>query len=319
MPQIRHQEFDILKGIGILSIIVGHIWRNEVFYIYHVPLFFFVSGCFFRQKDQLNYFISNVKNLLGKYLICGLITFLLFTIFDSHNSLSYLHNLLLVSNHNGMSVGPIWFLVALFWCRIVFNWSSRFIKPIHLIIVLFFLTCIERLALNYFNGSRIPLSIGAAIPALFFYCLGHIWMNHDNHFFGIKYPLPIAIIIAIGLTFFQIKRPPLGMITGSLSFFPLCLVNAYLYIYILYRLSILICLRTKYIKQFLAFCGANTLNILLFHNIEDRLLIPRTGQILVLFEYPTRYFIFVLIILSNIFAALGYAWVVSKLKNRNLK
>lgn len=60
----RIVSFDILKGGGILLVILGHIqipyMLKTVIYSFHIPLFFFVSGCFFRpislreflQKDQ---------------------------------------------------------------------------------------------------------------------------------------------------------------------------------------------------------------------------------------------------------------------------
>lgn len=48
----RIVSFDILKGGGILLVILGHIqipyMLKTVIYSFHMPLFFFVSGCFFR-------------------------------------------------------------------------------------------------------------------------------------------------------------------------------------------------------------------------------------------------------------------------------
>lgn len=54
----RSSEFDILKGIGILLVIIGHVcyylmkggggWANwhRIIDSFHMPLFFFVSGYF---------------------------------------------------------------------------------------------------------------------------------------------------------------------------------------------------------------------------------------------------------------------------------
>lgn len=45
----RIVSFDILKGGGILLVILGHIqipyMLKTVIYSFHMPLFFFVSGC----------------------------------------------------------------------------------------------------------------------------------------------------------------------------------------------------------------------------------------------------------------------------------
>ena len=65
----RSSEFDILKGIGILLVIIGHVcnhlmigggaanWHN-IIYSFHMPLFFFVSGYF--SSKGLNR-ITNLK------------------------------------------------------------------------------------------------------------------------------------------------------------------------------------------------------------------------------------------------------------------
>ena len=47
----RNRAFDIMKGVGILSVILGHMdiepyWRN-VIYSFHMPLFFILAGYFF--------------------------------------------------------------------------------------------------------------------------------------------------------------------------------------------------------------------------------------------------------------------------------
>ena len=50
----RNRVFDIMKGVGILSVILGHMdiesyWRN-VIYSFHMPLFFILAGYFFRSR-----------------------------------------------------------------------------------------------------------------------------------------------------------------------------------------------------------------------------------------------------------------------------
>lgn len=44
MRKIRNNQLDILKGIGILIVIIGHVSRNGILnnwiYSFHMPLFF---------------------------------------------------------------------------------------------------------------------------------------------------------------------------------------------------------------------------------------------------------------------------------------
>ncbi len=57
----RNMEIDVLKGIGILSVVLGHVWVQDDFpgiytnmahnfvYTYHMMLFIFVAGYLFRK------------------------------------------------------------------------------------------------------------------------------------------------------------------------------------------------------------------------------------------------------------------------------
>ena len=58
MKTERLNQFDILKGVGILLVMIGHaISTNSIVYnlIYgfHMPLFFFCSGFFFKDRQLM--------------------------------------------------------------------------------------------------------------------------------------------------------------------------------------------------------------------------------------------------------------------------
>ena len=49
---LRDPSFDILKGLGILLMIMGHVGFGELFskyiHAFHMPLFFLISGYFYK-------------------------------------------------------------------------------------------------------------------------------------------------------------------------------------------------------------------------------------------------------------------------------
>lgn len=51
-PPIRNQAIDIAKGVGIFLVVYGHTIKGTEFrtflYAFHMPLFFVISGLFFR-------------------------------------------------------------------------------------------------------------------------------------------------------------------------------------------------------------------------------------------------------------------------------
>lgn len=73
---------DIAKGIGIVLMIIGHCgidnhpYIKNIIYCFHMPLFFIISGYFFKVRENKEC-IKNIWNRLIKpYIItCGVIIF----------------------------------------------------------------------------------------------------------------------------------------------------------------------------------------------------------------------------------------------------
>lgn len=76
----RNIAIDIVKAIGILMMIIGHCgqipympYRHFIF-TFHMPLFFIISGFFYKKKDIAMSLKSDAKHLLLPYLLsCGMI------------------------------------------------------------------------------------------------------------------------------------------------------------------------------------------------------------------------------------------------------
>ncbi|WP_447907940.1 acyltransferase family protein [Serratia fonticola] len=72
-----------IKGIGILSVVAGHIFTSgisKIIFIYHMPLLFFVSSYFFTPNELIVYIKRNVPKLLLPYLLYILFFFVLFVL-----------------------------------------------------------------------------------------------------------------------------------------------------------------------------------------------------------------------------------------------
>lgn len=68
MKQSRLDYMDLAKGIGILAVILGHVYKNTVFgtllYSFHLPLFFLISGYFFHYiPDYWVFLKKKIKEL----------------------------------------------------------------------------------------------------------------------------------------------------------------------------------------------------------------------------------------------------------------
>ena len=42
----RNKHIDVMRGIGIILVVLGHTYRNSgMLYLFHMPLFFMLSHC----------------------------------------------------------------------------------------------------------------------------------------------------------------------------------------------------------------------------------------------------------------------------------
>ena len=81
------EYWSIVKGIGILCVIIGHSWMDlqSFVYAFHMPLFFFVSGYLYDEKkygDQpYTYTAKRIKSTWVKYVIWECVFILLHNFF----------------------------------------------------------------------------------------------------------------------------------------------------------------------------------------------------------------------------------------------
>lgn len=127
----NNNKYGIMKGLAIMGVVAGHSCFNtslEVFVNYwHLPVFFFVSGYFLKQKhlDNLKgYIISRFQRLIVPFVIFAIIALVLHNILQHSGVISgtrygmieYLQEAkhLLFLSSNEQLIGAMWFLPALF-------------------------------------------------------------------------------------------------------------------------------------------------------------------------------------------------------------
>ena len=129
----RSNEFDLLKCIGIVSVIFGHLVPYLPFkiciYSFHMPLFFFISGYFLKPRTFRRQLAKSINGLVVPYLYTCIVM-LIIKIVKYGFSYELVEEWFLISvyavpsnaipgKHMGIKqVGPIWFLLALFWAQI---------------------------------------------------------------------------------------------------------------------------------------------------------------------------------------------------------
>ena len=183
----RNVEIDITKGIAILCVMFGHSsWIPNgmltVICSFHMPLFFLIAGYYQKSREEIGYnppggyVRKNAKQLLIPYAVVASASCLWVALSVFYkNDLSVLWHVL-ASNIFAWDTqwgifdhweGPTWFLLALFWARLIFFWLSKagkWLVPLSI--------CLSVAMILIHPYIPMPFGIGRGIEALMFIALG---------------------------------------------------------------------------------------------------------------------------------------------------
>ncbi|MCF0216602.1 MAG: acyltransferase family protein [Fibrobacteraceae bacterium] len=184
MSTIRDNTFDILKGIAILAVIIGHceiprFW-GTIISSFHMPLFFFVSGYFLKTRPLAEEIRLSAKRLLVPYgftalFICAF-AFLEDLRHISYADGSYTQGVVfayllglrydtgIFSNGSPSQVGVLWFVLALFWARLAVVSLLNYTKSISLQIAL--VTTVAFAGIFLYKIIPSPFCILQSLPAI---------------------------------------------------------------------------------------------------------------------------------------------------------
>ena len=144
---VRDNRFDNLKGIMIFLVLFCHYiekmyasWQDDLFtrylyyfvYLFHMPVFIFISGYFSKKNNSDNYYKKTISNCLIPFLLFNLLYSLMGSrgnVLDSLLGFTY-------------PQWTLWFLLSLFLWRVI-------VKPISLFKGAFFLSVLLSLYVGF--------------------------------------------------------------------------------------------------------------------------------------------------------------------------
>lgn len=290
--------FDILKGIGILLVIVGHTFMKEIgpyILAFHMPLFFIVAGYFFKHKPIKVQIKRDFRRLIVPYFFVVFITFLIASLknFRATGTIDF---------HLGTLYEcgtPAWFLLALFGAKQIFNVVYKYDSHNYLLYA-FILSSIPCLVTHFVDIDPV-LAIGSSICGVFFYAVGY-YVKVNSVLERIENYQSYAIVISI---FLWLNTSIWGAVDMHYCIFKLWLldfIGACSGVYLCYMLSKFVERATKKTKMLLAQVGYYSFVIYSFHAIEY--VFPDWHQI-ASFSDGTEFRPFVILLFRLLFA-----WIV---------
>lgn len=237
---------DMTKAVAILLMVIGHnefaywfggIPRNVIF-SFHMPLFFVASGYMHRQGGGVKTVVKkSAQSLLKPYLLFGILALTVKVLLTDYPVLLAPKTLLSVNSAHqnsvwfaeGYTIGPIWFLVALFWGKVLFTFLVMYLKNhIWLIIPICFVVSYSAVYLGQI--CNLPLGLLTGMSSLIFISIGYVVRIYGINMlfmlaciilwtFSIKYPLDMA-----GLIYYNYPLNVLGAFGGTICCFLLSIM-----------------------------------------------------------------------------------------------
>ena len=272
---MRDQTFDIMKGIGILSMVIGHSYvpavLKDFIFTWHMPLFFIISGYFYKSNPNREYIKKNVRQLIVPYIVTAIVIIGFSVCKDVIKGEPIKNNYIIGaligngSHHNPnfgeYNIGAIWFLLALCWCRIIYNIMVNYIpNENHKNTTLIIMSC----SATYIGTIVfIPTDLLQGLQALLFFHIGYLWRCGKIQKIN---PIYLQIVISCFLCILSISSGSMSMVRCYYGFFPVNILAAVCITVGMYEFCTIV--GNNVISRFLAYCGRISLLILCVHNIE---------------------------------------------------
>ena len=277
----RKVSIDIATGIGISLVVMGHLvdyfgadllGTYRFIYLFHVPLFFFLSGLFFKEKEAFG-------DCLKKKFFRLYIPYLLANIFFF--AVEMIRAKLMGSTYDGsISWGDLFYAAFGLWPVL-----SMLSRPTWFILILFRVFIIYKLLQLVFKGNKIlmlsvcvlagvfgalfPIDkfmIGQTLAALPFFSLGHVCTAEfiDNQRLSSKAMcLILGVVSALSLYFISLHQMT-NIAVNVYGNIPLYFTGAILGILMVISVSKLL-ENWAIASKSLSFVGEYTLPILIWH------------------------------------------------------
>ena len=272
----------------MLLVIIGHTGCSwpiyESIYAFHMPLFFLVSGLFFSTKKSVMQGVKlECKRILVPYFeICLVTTLSLFLLGEHYECFvrSFIKGTH-VPNDYRINFGPIWFLLALFWCRIIYRVLSEYIN-IKWRTIIISLVVFTILTINLCISDEIykfPMNFLQGVVCMFYYHVGILLKENKgievlrswNRSRKFMFLIISAFLLLVSVIFYRRMGSNMNLSILNAPLLPIDFLNA---ICLTLSLYLIICfvsnnfVRLRPVQYFLRWCGEKSMSIFAVHCVE---------------------------------------------------
>ncbi len=285
-PKKRLDYIDILRGIGIMIMLMGHIGYGGKFdryiHTFHMPLFFFVSGYFYtyRPNNLINKVVKKFRTLIIPYIIFGVINYVFWLFLEFSEGAWFVPLIRLVSyNTHGLPIaGALWFLTALYFAEIFYELIVKVCRKDYVVDLVVLILSVGCSIFTTVCDFRPPFALDVSIVGMGIYHIGRRfrgWSENNeeivkkcsNNIFFIGILFFVNLVLAFVNGYVNMKSGWYSNVI--LSWINMCIGIAPYFLLSLYLMDIKILKPItnllKYIgKNSIVFVGLNQLVIFIF-------------------------------------------------------
>lgn len=324
----RKDYLDIVKGIGILLVVVGHLQLDNVvrnfIYAFHMPLFFYVGGALYMHKTTIPW--NKIKDFLILYLVFGMGFIVFITLKEHIFDIGLVYKLIEsnpISIYDIQWFGVFWFILAYGIVLILSN--IKIFSYLSVSLIVFLSLYFVQDTFIFDTILYLPLCIAPAFLLLLFFNIGK-----QNHFFMQYFSTKNMIISAILfmlLNIFNIyqydgfssKLINYGVLHLQPNFMLVLLVGIFGIVLTLYTSKYIELYQTK-LSRIFQFFGKYSLFIFIWHmfilSFVHSMMIKVLGSKDLEFTYWFQGIKFLIAILLLVIGIFIYQKILLKIKNR---
>lgn len=293
----RSSIIDMMRAIGIILVVLGHclpssfLFLKRFIYLFHLPLFFIISGYLYNEKSSLKpweYIGTRLQSYLKAYVMYGSILVFLHNIlyrmgvfspdyvgYNFRDFLTWFLNTFIFLSSEPFSAA-MWFIPVLFVSLVIFNFIFAITNHSQLDIdkgkTRFFLIVLLTLLGIYLNVNQIELMwhCQTCFVILPFLYVGNLVRNQKLKWLKPNLLFSVIILFFVCLCLYFVEGS-VELSRNSLWIPPLFYIGAFAMIYVVYTFCHL--LESKHIvEKCLTILGRNTLPIMCFHILVFKLM-----------------------------------------------
>lgn len=318
----RDQTIDIMKGIAILAMIAGHCFipfaLHEFIYLWHMPLFFVVSGFFYRMKSFEELLSSTWKGLIGPYIVTSVVLLSITLVKDIITGYSsFVVRLINQVAITGLmddpskygdflyNAGPIWFLLALAWCRGMYAIVNKFFSRTFIITIIVIFTSFW--AWFWGKDHFVPFFISQGLVGVIFYHIGYMMGQYKK---VLQDNTKLLVVLGFCSVFVGMSYCKMDIWGLYMSCWPANVIIATLIVFAIYVIVYKIQLSCLFQLKSLSYMGRMSILILALHAIEKSFDIVGLGMACIpVLNSNSIGFRFMKIVLQFLFCIIGLNFV----------